>query len=252
MSRQTILSLAVVLLAASLLSACGKDDEPASKADAKTATSTATVATAPPTTTKTQAPPETTASGCKKVAKPAAKDGGGHDKPKLRLDRERTYVAVLKTSCGRIDIKLDTIEFPKTTASFVSLARDGYFDDLTFHRISNPGGQPFVIQGGDPTGLGNGGPGYEIIEAPPADAKYKRGTVAMAKNEIQDAGTSESQFFIVTGTEAPLPPDYAILGRVTDGMDSVDKISEVPTDPTTEMPLEPVVITDIEIEDTKR
>jgi cyclophilin family peptidyl-prolyl cis-trans isomerase len=123
-----------------------------------------------------------------------------------------------------------------------------FFDDLTFHRIAqDPSGGDFVIQGGDPDGTGQGGPGYSVVEAPPEDVTYDRGTVAMAKTEIEEPGTSGSQFFIVTADNAQLPPDYALLGQVEGGGDVVGAIADVATDPTTEMPLSPVVIQDVTI-----
>jgi peptidyl-prolyl cis-trans isomerase B (cyclophilin B) len=103
-----------------------------------------------------------------------------------------------------------------------------------------------VIQGGDPKGDGSGGPGYSLTEAPPDDLVYGKGVVAMAKTATEAAGTSGSQFFVVTGEDAGLPPDYALLGRVTRGQEVVDKIgvAEVGSD---EKPLQPVVIRAISI-----
>jgi peptidyl-prolyl cis-trans isomerase B (cyclophilin B) len=103
-----------------------------------------------------------------------------------------------------------------------------------------------VIQGGDPQGNGMGGPGYSIIEAPPQDLVYTKGIVAMAKLETEPPGTSGSQFFVVTAEEAPLPPEYALLGEVTGGQDVVDKIGVVQTD-AADQPLEPVVISSVEV-----
>jgi cyclophilin family peptidyl-prolyl cis-trans isomerase len=154
----------------------------------------------------------------------------------------------METNCGTIEISLASEESPETVASFVSLARMDFFDDLTFHRIGqDPGGGDFVIQGGDPEGTGQGGPGYSVVEAPPEDVSYDRGTVAMAKTEIEDPGTSGSQFFIVTADNAQLPPDYALLGQVTGGTEAVSAIADVATDPASEMPLSPVVIQDVTI-----
>jgi len=90
-----------------------------------------------------------------------------------------------------------------------------------FHRII----PNFVIQGGDPTGTGNEGPGYETVEPPPASTKYTEGVVAMAKTESEASGTAGSQFFIVIGSDAAtLPPDYALLGKVTEGLDVAKRI----------------------------
>jgi peptidyl-prolyl cis-trans isomerase B (cyclophilin B) len=131
--------------------------------------------------------------------------------------------AVVTTSEGAFTIRLDVADSPHTVASFEKLARDGFFDGLTFHRIV-PG---FVIQGGDPNGDGSGGPGYTTVDAPPADTQYVRGVVAMAKRGDEPAGTSGSQFFVVTGADVGLPPDYAVLGRVTAGMAVVEKIGKL-------------------------
>jgi peptidyl-prolyl cis-trans isomerase B (cyclophilin B) len=104
----------------------------------------------------------------------------------------------------------------------------------------------FVIQGGDPKGDGSGGPGYTIAETPPQDLTYGKGVVAMAKTETEPAGTSGSQFFVVTGEDAGLPPDYALLGKVTKGQEVVDKIGVAQVGPD-EKPLQPIVIRQIRI-----
>jgi peptidyl-prolyl cis-trans isomerase B (cyclophilin B) len=182
--------------------------------------------------------------GCEKVKAPRPKEDVDRKKPDLQLDREKTYVAKVETSCGTFSITLDVKRAPKTTASFVALAREGFFDNTTFHRVA-PG---FVIQGGDPLGTGTGGPGYSVVEAPPSDLQYTRGVVAMAKTLNEKPGTSGSQFFVVTGEDAALPPDYALLGKVTDGMDVVDAISVVEV--ANDAPVEPVLIRSITIEES--
>jgi cyclophilin family peptidyl-prolyl cis-trans isomerase len=159
------------------------------------------------------------------------------------LDPSKTYVATVDTSKGSFQITLDARRAPKTGGSFKSLADKGFYDKLTFHRIV-PG---FVIQGGDPNGDGTGGPGYTVEEAPPQDLKYTQGVVAMAKTGSEPPGTSGSQFFVVTAADAQLPPDYALLGRVTSGADVVSKIAAVKTDPSTEKPLKPVTIHTIKV-----
>ena len=129
----------------------------------------------------------------------------------------------MKTSEGTFSFTLDVKDSPNTTASFASLVKKGFYDGLTFHRIV-PG---FVIQGGDPNGDGTGGPGYSVVDTPPADAKYTKGVVAMAKTGTEPPGTSGSQFFVVTGADIGLPPDYALLGNVTEGIDVVEKIDKL-------------------------
>ncbi len=103
-----------------------------------------------------------------------------------------------------------------------------------------------MAQGGDPQGNGSGGPGYSVVEAPPGDLTYTKGVVAMAKTETERPGTSGSQFFVVTAEDAQLPPDYALLGKVTKGQDVVDKIGVVPTVANDE-PAEPIVIRSIKV-----
>jgi cyclophilin family peptidyl-prolyl cis-trans isomerase len=153
------------------------------------------------------------------------------------LDPAKTYTVTLKTNEGSFSFSLDVKDSPNTTASFASLVKKGFFDGTIFHRIV-PG---FVIQGGDPTGTGTGGPGYSTVDTPPSDAKYTTGVVAMAKTGSEPPGTSGSQFFVVTGADAGLPPDYAVLGKVTSGLDVVEKIGAL-GDPQTEQPTKRVVI----------
>lgn len=151
--------------------------------------------------------------------------------------------AVVATSEGEFTIDLDAQRAPQTVNSFVSLAEDGFFDGLNFHRIS----PQFVIQGGDPNGDGSGGPGYKVVEAPPGDLAYDVGIVAMAKAGNEAAGTSGSQFFVVTGPNgAQLTPDYALLGEVTEGLDVALAIGELGTP--TEQPRREVTIDSITIE----
>jgi peptidyl-prolyl cis-trans isomerase B (cyclophilin B) len=222
------LALVLVLAAAG----CGESK----KKTASTQASTSTPAAAQTNTAPGQK------AHCQKVTAPKAKPEGKLSKPTTKLDPNKTYTATVQTSCGTFDIALDVKNDPKTTASFASLADKGFYDDLTFHRII----QGFVIQGGDPTGTGNGGPGYSVVEAPPKDTKYTSGVVAMAKTEIEDPGTSGSQFFVVAGPDAQLPPDYAVLGKVSSGMDVVETIDAVPTGPS-DQPLDPVVIKSIKV-----
>jgi cyclophilin family peptidyl-prolyl cis-trans isomerase len=126
---------------------------------------------------------------------------------------------------------------PCTTASFAALVRKKFFDGTRFRRIV-PG---FVVQGGDPTGTGTGGPGYTVVDAPPATARYTKGAVAMAKTGAEAPGTSGSQFFLVTAADVGLRPEYALLGRVTRGLAVVERIGKL-GDPATEQPTRRVVI----------
>jgi peptidyl-prolyl cis-trans isomerase B (cyclophilin B) len=189
---------------------------------------------------------QTKAQACERVETPAPKADGGQRKPKGKLDPSKTYDVVFDTSCGEFTVRLDVEQAPNTTASLVSLARKGFYDDTTFHRIV-PG---FVIQGGDPTGSGSGGPGYKTVDKPPADAAYTQGVVSMAKTAAEAPGTSGSQFYVVTGADASLPPDYAIVGKVVEGMDTVKRIEQLgdPNSGGTGIPKRPVVIESATVE----
>jgi len=143
--------------------------------------------------------------------------------PPQTVQRGEALTAVVDTSCGRFDIRLDTEQFPRTVNSFAYLARKGFYDDTIFHRIV-PG---FIVQGGDPLQNGQGGPGYYVTEPPPRNATYMMGTVAMAKTSVEPAGRSGSQFFVVTAADAGLPPKYAILGKVSSGFDVVKRIGSL-------------------------
>ena len=162
----------------------------------------------------------TTAVECADVDAPDAREPGTSAAPTDELDASKTYTLTFDTSCGPFTVTLDPERAPKTAASLVALANAGYFDNTIFHRVASG----FVIQGGDPTQTGSGGPGYSTVDAPPSDATYPRGTVAMAKTQLEAPGTSGSQFFVVTGDGSGLTPDYAIVGEVTKGMDTILRI----------------------------
>jgi peptidyl-prolyl cis-trans isomerase B (cyclophilin B) len=189
---------AVLLALVTLVAACGGGDEEAEP------TTTAPAAEGP----------------CRAVEAPEPKADGGQAKPVGALDTAKTYRLVVETSCGSFTIELDQESAPETTASLVSLAENGFYDGTTFHRVV-PG---FVIQGGDPTGTGAGGPGYSTVDVPPVGTTYSLGTVAMAKAGNEPSGTSGSQFFVVTAPDAGLPPDYAVVGTVVEGMETVTAI----------------------------
>ena len=228
-------AVVVLLLAVPLLVAAGCGGSSGDAAD----TTAAATTQASSTTTSSSA-----SDGCTQVAAPAPRADGGATEPKERLDPEKTYKLVFKTNCGSFTVTLDLDSAPATSASLVSLAKAGFFDNTVFHRIV-PG---FVIQGGDPTQTGTGGPGYKTVDPPASGAKYTEGVVAMAKTQDEPAGTSGSQFFVVTGEDAQLPPDYALLGKVTAGQDVVDKIGLLPTTQA-EQPVDPVVIKSITVEE---
>jgi peptidyl-prolyl cis-trans isomerase B (cyclophilin B) len=225
--------LVLSIAACGTLVACGGKDK------AKQATTNPTGAAA--------ASPPPSSAACQRVKAPAPRASRKLPKPTLELDSSKSYRAVVDTSCGIFTIALDVKRAPTTTASFVSLARRRFFDGLAIHRIVSG----FVIQGGDPKGDGSGGPGYKTVEAPPSDLRYTRGVVAMAKGPIEDAGTAGSQFFVVTGEDAQLQPEYALLGSVSGGMDVVDRIGFLPVQANSERPVDPVVIRSVRVVETK-
>jgi cyclophilin family peptidyl-prolyl cis-trans isomerase len=229
--RRALAIVSVCLAAA--LGACGDDDDP--KSDSGTAAPTESTPAVPTT-------PAPSAEGCEQ-AEPPAGDERTADKPKDDLDPGKTYSLVVATNCGDFTIALDTKAGPKAAASLVSLAKDKYFDGTVFHRIV-PG---FVIQGGDPTGTGTGGPGYSTVDAPPADASYPKYAVAMAKAGTEPPGTAGSQFFVMTGDRG-LPPEYAIVGKVTDGTDVVDRIGALGD--AAEQPTQTVVIEKVTVNES--
>ena len=245
MLRHLTTLLALVALLA--FAGCGDDDsdsgdkgsDTAPAADATTPTETAETDTATETATETSAADAPGRSKCVEVEEaPFPKEDGGQTPPKGKLDPARTYEIAFRTSCGNFTVRLDVEGAPNTTASLASLTRKKFFDDTTFHRIV-PG---FVIQGGDPTGAGSGGPGYKTVDVPPADATYPLGIVAMGKTGAEPKGTSGSQFFVVTGKKVPLTPDYAIVGEIVDGMDTVMRIEKLGDPAGGGAPSQPVVI----------
>jgi peptidyl-prolyl cis-trans isomerase B (cyclophilin B) len=219
----------VALLAAAALTACGSDS------GGKTADIPAGGAT--PTTPPQEATPAS--GGCKQVEAPKPKPDGGAKKPKAPLDASKTWTLTFETSCGNFTVKLDPKGAPNASASMVSLAKAGFFKNTIFHRIV----PDFVIQGGDPTGKGTGGPGYSTHDKPPKDASYTKGVVAMAKSPQEPAGTAGSQFYVVTGADAGLPPDYAIIGKVVDGLPAVERIGALGD--ASEQPTQTVVLYDV-------
>jgi peptidyl-prolyl cis-trans isomerase B (cyclophilin B) len=224
--------LLLLLAALALLAGCGGSKKKTTSS-ASTSASTATTDTSTTSTTQQNGP-------CKTVAQPAPKGPQHLPKPTLKLDPSKTWTVTMATNCGSFTIALDVKHAPRTSASFASLTKQGFFDQLTFHRIV-PG---FVIQGGDPQGDGSGGPGYTVVEPPPSNVQYTHGVVAMAKTGNEPSGASGSQFFVMLA-DNQLPPEYALLGKVTKGLGVVDAIGKVAlqsNDPQGAAPVDPVVI----------
>jgi peptidyl-prolyl cis-trans isomerase B (cyclophilin B) len=162
--------------------------------------------------------------GCRKVR--ASHPRVEHlSRPPQMVSRRDHLVAVVKTNCGQFRIKLDARRFPVVVNSFVYLARSGFYDGLQFNRVV----PHFVIEGGDPLGNGTSGPGYRVIDPPPAHFHYRVGTVAMGKSSSEARGQAGSSFFVVMGGGASIAPEYAVLGRVRAGMATLRRIGSLGT-----------------------
>lgn len=165
--------------------------------------------------------------------------------PEMAIDPAKKYLARFTTNMGNFEASLDASLAPKTVNNFVFLARDNFYDNLTFHRIV----KDFMIQGGDPSGDGSGGPGYKFDDEP-ITGDYKLGVLAMANS---GKNTNGSQFFIMTGdySGGKLPKDYVIFGEITQGMDAVLKIAETPVEQSSSgensKPKERIIIEKVEI-----
>jgi cyclophilin family peptidyl-prolyl cis-trans isomerase len=160
--------------------------------------------------------------------------------PSIVIDPAKDYSATIETSKGSITVDLFAERATKTVNNFVFLAREGFYDGVIFHRVI----EQFMIQGGDPTGTGTGGPGYRFEDELEAAREhgYPRGTLAMAN---AGPNTNGSQFFIVH-RDAGLPPQYSVFGEVTEGIDVVDAIATTPTD-ASDRPHEDVTIQSVEV-----
>ena len=157
--------------------------------------------------------------------------------PALAIDPKKTYTATIETTAGTMNVEFFPEDAPNTVNNFVFLAREGYYEDVIFHRVI-PG---FMIQGGDPTGTGSGGPGYKFKDEP-VTKKYTRGILAMAN---AGPNTNGSQFFVMHA-DYGLPPSYTIFGQLTSGEDVLDAIATAPKG-SQDRPKEPVKMTKVTI-----
>lgn len=248
------LALAFVLAVA----ACGGDSTPTTTGptgEGSSTTSTTTPAEIPLSTTSTApllgpspsdyAAFREQATACGAAIPEAASELAFTAPEDQALDPASKVRATIVTSCGDVVLELDPSQAPETVNSFVFLARNDYFDGTASHRIL-PG---FVLQAGDPTATGRGGPGYTVPdELPPDGFRYGTGVVAMA-NAGPD--TTGSQFFIMLGP-AGLPPAYSYFGTVVDGFDTLEKIASLPLGPNARgevsVPLQTLYIEDVVIE----
>ena len=161
--------------------------------------------------------------------------------PEMTIDLANTYTATLHTNRGDIKLALNAERSPQTVNNFIFLARDGFYNGCIFHRVISG----FMIQGGDPTGTGRGGPGYRFRDELEGNGTYSRGTLAMAN---AGPNTNGSQFFIMH-QDGGLPHSYTIFGSVLEGLDVVDDIAATETDHT-DKPQDPIIIGSVEIEET--
>ena len=161
--------------------------------------------------------------------------------PELKIDLDKNYTATIDTNHGEVVIELDAVRSPQTVNNFVFLARDGFYSGVIFHRVI----EGFMIQGGDPTGTGSGGPGYRFRDEIEGTGNYDRGVVAMANSGPH---TNGSQFFICH-TDARLPHSYTIFGKVTSGLEAVDSIATAATD-RNDRPHDDVVINKVTINES--
>ena len=223
-ARRTLLAVSAVV--GLVAAGCGSDD---SSPDASTSADAATTSA----TTSTECPP---------VAGADTQTRQFDAAPVNCLTPGVTYEAIVTTNKGEFTIVLDPEQAPAAANNFVFLARNQYFDDTPCHRII----PDFVVQCGDPTGTGTGGPGYTIVDEPPIAGRYQVGSIAMAKTASPDS--AGSQFFVITGSEgAALPPEYALFGQVTDGLESTVAAMAAAGTPGEGIPSEPIDIESIRI-----
>jgi len=163
----------------------------------------------------------------------------------MKIDVSKNYTALIKTNFGDIKVEFFTKDAPITVNNFITLSKDGYYDNVIFHRVISG----FMIQGGDPSGTGHGDygkyPGYEFEDELNNQIPYSKGVLAMAN---RGPNTNGSQFFIMH-VDYPLPYNYTIFGNVVEGIDVVDKIASVDTD-SSDRPLEDVIISTVEISES--
>ena len=237
--RSTVRRIIVIAIAAGVavgvyaLASSGSNKKAASSATTTTVAPKTTTTVATKTTTTVATSPTTTVSTAYTTSADCPTSFSGHlnkpswsKPPAMTIDTSKTYTATVTTDVGTFTIALDAKTAPETVNNFVFLADSHFYDCVTFHRVI-PG---FMDQGGDPTGTGDGGPGYQFTAKGPATAnpQYPIGSVAMANSSsgTTDPSTNGSQFFIVTGSEGEsLPPDYVLFGQVTSGLSVVDKIN---------------------------
>jgi len=233
--RRLLLLIPSMMASAALLTACAGQATPTPK-------SAAEQAPAKPADAKPAAPPAASPAAAA-AGKPVGKSYPAA--PAMSIDPNKKYTAVIKTSMGDMTAELYAKDAPNTVNNFVFLAKDGFYNGVIFHRII----KDFMVQTGDPQGTGTGGPGYKFGDELKGPQTYTKGTLAMAN---AGPNTQGSQFFICHGPGAErLPKNYSIFGKVTGGIEVLDKIAAVPVRPgpggENSQPLDPPKIDTVEI-----
>jgi cyclophilin family peptidyl-prolyl cis-trans isomerase len=233
-----VTAVAVVALIAS---GCGSDDNGSSATTVAEDAAAAADDTTSDTATDTTSDTATTEADCPPIEGADSQTRSFDAAPPMCLEPGVAYEAVVTTNKGEFTIAVDPTSAPVAANNFVFLARNQYFDDTVCHRII----PNFVVQCGDPTATGTGGPGYTIVDEPPAAGQYRVGSIAMAKTAAPDS--AGSQFFIITGSDgAALPPEYALFGQVTAGFETTVEAMAAAGSPDG-VPSEPIEIQSIRI-----
>jgi cyclophilin family peptidyl-prolyl cis-trans isomerase len=218
--RLVHVALLALLLA---LAACGTPTDNSVPADDSTGAqpaSSAPASTSSPAPEASVSPPPTAQAGA--ATDPSERNNKYSAAPEMKIDQNKKYTATIETTKGTMKAELYTKEAPKTVNNFVFLARENFYENVKFHRII----KDFMVQTGDPTGTGTGGPGYRFDDEPiPQSLNYQRGTLAMAN---AGPNTNGSQFFIVHA-DYPLPKQYTIFGKLIEGEEVLDAIANTPT-----------------------
>jgi cyclophilin family peptidyl-prolyl cis-trans isomerase len=208
-------TLLISLLVSLVLVACGDDESTSTSSDAAGSTTDL-------------------AGQCEDVAPAQSKSV---KLPPPKATEPTASAIVFDTNCGSFTVELSE-RSAKTAANMQYLAEQGVYDGTAFQRVATG----FLIQGGDPSGTGAGDPGYHLVDKPPANTAYTQGVVAMTKTDAEPPGTQGCQFFVVTGADAGQPPDYAVAGKVTEGLDTVLAIQALGQPGVDGPPIKPVVI----------
>ncbi|HEX5095878.1 MAG TPA: peptidylprolyl isomerase [Acidimicrobiia bacterium] len=246
--RNAVIAAAVVIAGIVLFSfILNKNDD-----DSASDTTTTTTPTESTTPGATVSPAAVEKVSCEKVTPEKPKKDTSQSEPKMSIDENKTYTATIETSCGNIKVELDAKNAPKGVNNFVTLAKSGFYDGLTFHRAVTD----FVIQGGDPNGDGSGNPGYSTVTELPADG-YPLGTLAWAKTGTAPAGSAGSQFFVVTSDHPSALEQkqddkyqYGAFGKVTEGIEIAKKIEGFDDKSSENKVSQPVVIKKITISES--